>query len=151
VSDLAARFYERVAIEHPSKCWEWTLCRTDRGYGKFSIKGKNHRAHRVAWALWHGREVPDDLLVLHSCDNPPCCNPYHLRLGTNADNARDAAERQRWRPVKGEQHWNVKLTDEQIAEIRGRPSSQTGRSLAIEFGVSPMAISRYRSGKRRVA
>ena len=60
----------------------------DVGYGCFSYRGKGWRAHRIAWTLVNG-EIPKGLFVLHRCDNPPCCNPDHLRLGTHKENMDD--------------------------------------------------------------
>lgn len=62
--------------------------RTAKGYGRRWFRGSPWRAHRVAWVEAFG-EIPDGLLVLHTCDNPPCVNPEHLFLGTHRDNALD--------------------------------------------------------------
>ncbi len=87
--ELAARFWSRVKIGHPSSCWEWTGNRTLDGYGVCSAGG--HRAQtasRIAYELTHGA-IPDGLVIMHQCDNPPCVNPSHLRAGTDLDNSRD--------------------------------------------------------------
>ncbi len=70
-------------------------CRDKWGYGDLSYSGKHMQAHRLAWTLTHGD--PGELDVLHTCDNPPCCNPKHLYLGTDADNHRDMHARGRFR------------------------------------------------------
>lgn len=88
-----SRFWSRVdKSAGDDGCWLWTAART-RGYGKINInglaggrKGVPQWTHRVAWILTNG---PTDLCVLHACDNPPCCNPAHLFLGTRQDNAAD--------------------------------------------------------------
>jgi len=86
------RFWAR--IEKGNDCWPWKS-RTDKdGYGKVHWAGESNRAHRVAWEITNG-PIPDGLLVCHSCDNPPCCNPSHLFLGTNAENMRDASAKRR--------------------------------------------------------
>jgi hypothetical protein len=59
------------------------------GYGKIWINGKTKGTHRVAWELIYG-SIPNGLNVLHRCDVPSCVNPYHLFLGTNSDNIKDA-------------------------------------------------------------
>lgn len=71
-----------------SGCLEFAGKRTVAGYGGIIIGGKQHRAHRFLYELVHGK-IPDELVVMHTCDNPPCCNIEHLRLGTVADNNRD--------------------------------------------------------------
>lgn len=59
-----------------------------QGYGVLTHRGRKMMAHRVVWESLHG---PTDLLVCHACDNPPCCNPDHLFVGSHADNNRDRA------------------------------------------------------------
>jgi hypothetical protein len=78
---------------------EVTGCRlftggTKGGYGIFYIGNEQHWAHRVAWKL-AGRDLPDDMCVLHSCDRPLCCSPEHLFLGTKGDNNADRARKGR--------------------------------------------------------
>lgn len=70
-------------------CWYWTSVIGWGGYGLFQHKHKTQSAHRAAYTLYKGK-IPDGLQVCHECDNPPCCNPHHLWLGTSSDNAKDA-------------------------------------------------------------
>lgn len=76
----------------PNACWPFQGARNGDGYGQVSYRGRLRQAHRVAFILWHGPTMEGigrwDI-VLHSCDNPPCCNPRHLTLGTTADNNDD--------------------------------------------------------------
>ena len=83
------RFWAKVQVGSPDECWPWLGCRDSKGYGR---AGKRERAHRIAYQIVHGA-LPEDRLVRHTCDNPPCCNPAHLLIGDHADNARDAVER----------------------------------------------------------
>lgn len=85
---LEERFRSRVDVRGPDECWEWTAGRMPHGYGAIWDTSIG-----LAWELAHG-PIPDGLWVLHRCDNPPCCNPAHLWLGTQADNDND-------RKVKG--------------------------------------------------
>lgn len=86
---LADRFWARVEKRGPDECWPWTGYRDAKGYGQIALNRRTAEgAHRVSWALARG-EIPDGIHVLHRCDNPPCCNPAHLFLGTHADNMWD--------------------------------------------------------------
>lgn len=97
------RFWSKVDRRGPEECWEWKCGRGDFGYGAFSIKHRNRGAHRVAWVLSNG-PIPRGMWVCHSCDNPPCCNPAHLFLGTHQDNEDDKTAKGR-RPT-GDAHYS---------------------------------------------
>ena len=86
----------RTPLER-GKCWLWRASIDRWGYGQFKpMAGASPlRAHRVAWEIFNGRDVPDGMSVLHSCDNPRCCNPDHLRPGTHGENMADKASRGR--------------------------------------------------------
>lgn len=94
---FAQRFWAKVDKHGPDECWPWTGYSHKAGYGFISKAG--HRAmltaHRVSWELSNNRPVPNGLMVLHSCDNPPCVNPAHLRAGTAAENHQDMVSRGR--------------------------------------------------------
>jgi hypothetical protein len=95
---LATRVAPAVRVAHLGECWEWTGTRMPAGYGKLSLGGEFVYAHRLAYAIAHQvshRDIPAGIVVRHRCDNPPCCNPSHLVLGTYADNTRDMVERGR--------------------------------------------------------
>jgi len=81
-------------IDRSGKCWLWTAGKHTRGYGVFFLHGKNVRVSRLIWEIFYG-PIPIGLDVLHKCDNPPCCNPEHLFLGTKQDNALDAVSKGR--------------------------------------------------------
>lgn len=97
---LTAEEIERFLSKYeptPSGCRVWTGEKNSNGYGRFPIYRQGRRvrllSHRVAFALKN--ELRDDQVLRHSCDNPPCGAPEHLRPGTQADNMRDALERGR--------------------------------------------------------
>jgi hypothetical protein len=83
----------------PSGCWEWTGSKDAHGYGRLNIKSRSASsllAHRIAYEVANG-PIPAGAAVCHSCDNPPCCNPAHLWLGSQSDNLRDASAKGRMR------------------------------------------------------
>lgn len=86
------RFWSRVDVGDSEECWPFLMSIGSHGYGQigWSANGKNRMvlAHRAAWVLNVG-PIPDGLTVDHLCRNRPCCNPSHLRLLTNVENARD--------------------------------------------------------------
>ncbi len=86
-------------LHDPYDCWEWTGATIGRGYGSMKINdrprtNREQLTHRMMWLETIG-PIPDGMLVLHHCDNPPCCNPRHLFLGTKSDNAQDAFDKGR--------------------------------------------------------
>ena len=91
------KFWRRIEITGPDDCWGWQGTTNAYGHGRLTYENTWWVASRLAWALTNG-PIPDGLCVLHRCDNPPCCNPAHLFLGTRADNTTDMM-------TKGRNHW----------------------------------------------
>lgn len=92
---LAERLWQRVAVGGPDECWPWTAKTTCAGgYGKLYSGQTIIRAHRFAYELAKG-PIPQGLIVRHICDNPPCCNPGHLVVGTMKENTQDMMRRGR--------------------------------------------------------
>lgn len=124
-----------------SECIEWQGNRRPDGYGRKQVNGKREYVHRLAYAEHHGLEMNDirEWMVLHSCDNPPCVNPDHLRLGTNADNIGDMVQRGR---KKGERNCRAKLNEVAVRVIRHLAAEgRTQRDLAEVYGVSEATVS----------
>ncbi len=91
---LLQRFEEKISIEPTSGCWLWTAGVNAMGYGFIGINQRPYLAHRVSWEL-HNGPIPNNTLVCHHCDNPPCANPNHLFLGTHQDNSDDKYRKNR--------------------------------------------------------
>lgn len=150
-SNLERRFWPKVARLGDEDCWHWTAkARHPFGYGRMSFgRGVNLKAHQIAWALKNG-PIPDGKMICHSCDNPSCCNPSHLFLGTQAENMADAKCKGRMCPPPrhfGEKHPNAKLLDSQVSAIANdmRPAA----IVAMEYGVSAKTIYCMRRGVGR--
>ena len=91
-----SRFWAKVDKAGPDDCWEWNAGRTGSGgYGVLKAQRRYLRASRLAYILTHGPITPVNQVVRHSCDNPPCCNPAHLLLGTQVHNAGDREARRK--------------------------------------------------------
>lgn len=135
---MIKRFWSKVVKTTNNECWEWTACKNKLGYGNIGWKGKVELAHRVAWSLANGRWPK--LCVLHSCDNPGCVNPAHLREGTDADNNRDMMERGRNVGYKtGSGNCNSKLTGDDVRGIRADERRHV--DIAADYGVSSSSVS----------
>lgn len=145
-------FWSRVNVGPVSDCWTWreSLNRDD-GYGTLQAPsgGAKLLAHRVAYAL-HTRSNIEGDHILHRCDNPPCCNPYHLVAGDHASNMLDMSVKGRaagWPPRKGESHPRAKLTQAQVDEIRVLLAQGVRNTeIAKLFGVAQNNISRIKTG-----
>jgi hypothetical protein len=128
------RFWSKVDKRGHDECWPWTGSKfATTGYGQFWLRGTNVGAHRVACALTHGLSA--GRMAIHSCDNPPCCNPLHLRWGTHAENVADRVAR--GRTPRGEDHKRSKLSDATVGAARAaRLDGRSISALASDFGVS---------------
>ncbi len=130
-------------VDKTNDCWLWIGGKYDGRYGSFKVGGKSKRAHRVAHFLATGEKPP---VVRHSCDVPLCCNPAHLKSGTQLQNIQDAIERGQ---LRGEAH--RLLTYDEVLEVRARHAAGEGQTaLGRVFGVSYDAIHRIVHGKTRV-
>ena len=100
---VVERFWKKINIKDQSDCWLWTGARLADGYGRSQLTIHGQRvqlAHRISWVLTYGPLTLDKPSVLHHCDNPPCCNPHHLFVGTQQDNVDDKVRKGRqanWR------------------------------------------------------
>lgn len=138
-------FWQKVS--RGSDCWEWQGGRNPEGYGRFWDGQRAEYAHRFSWALTHG-DIPDGMLILHRCDNPPCVNPDHLFIGDQTVNLLDMSAKGRHlahtkpqRMPRGESHGMHKLTEEAVKDIRAARRTRTiVLDLAQKYGVSVGAI-----------
>lgn len=137
--ETVQRFWSKVEKGAVDQCWLWTASRfVSGGYGQFMFERYPHRAHRVSYELTHG-PIQQGLVVMHVCDNPPCCNPSHLCVGTLSDNSRDAVRKNRmFRPMP------TKIGDADALAIRA--SSERVGVLARKYGVSQALISGIKAG-----
>ena len=149
-ANLESRYWPKVNTAGSDDCWEWgAKARTAFGYGRMTAGRRVHlKAHQIAWALQNG-PIPIGLSVCHACDNPRCCNPDHLFLGTTSENMQDAGSKGRMRPPRryGADNRNTKLSAADIVQIRA--DKRPARVIAEQFGVSEKTIYRVRWGHRK--
>jgi len=136
---LKSMLLDRFRKNQDTGCWDWTGCLNEHGYGILRHRGAIVRGHRISHAAFVGPVLAGDL-VLHSCDNPSCVNPDHLRVGTQAENMADAAERQRMERIPAKV----------VREIRRRRlSGEPYRQIADDLGLSKGYTRLIATGKAR--
>lgn len=114
--DLPQRFWDKVRKGAPNECWEWIGGRHGKCYGQFRYEGRVHKVPRlVLRSLGHDMT---DLLAMHSCDNPPCCNPNHLSPGTHQENQADSVRKGRRNGLVGDRATFKKLTEARVRRLR---------------------------------
>lgn len=141
-----SRFWRLVSKGNPEQCWTWLGDTDKNGYGVFVFQGRKAGAHELALSFTTGERRLPDLDTCHSCDNPPCCNPAHLRFDTRLSNVRDMQERGR--------AWNgsaaPKLANADVVLMRRRRAAGARQQdLAAQFGVSISQVSMLVRGLRR--
>lgn len=123
------------------ECWIWVGRLHPTGYGVFDHGVNSVKAHRISYEIYNG-PIINKLHVLHSCDNRKCVNPNHLRLGTHQENMNDKVKRNRQARLPGIMHPMVKLTEDQVREIRKLYSTGqfSQRKLGRMFSISQTQI-----------
>ncbi len=146
--DFAARLRAQVSVD--GERWIWTGY-TRNGYGSIQRRGVNLYTHRLSYELYVG-PVPDGLFVCHRCDRRRCIRPYHLFVGTAADNIADMEAKGRARKVSrhGIANGNATLTESQVGEIRGLVAEGAHqRTVARRYGCSQSTVWRISHGLTR--
>lgn len=145
---LADRFAMRVGPEAPNGCRLWTGAVASTGYGVITappptpgVYGKQMGAHVVSWQLANGKDVPEGLVVRHTCDVRTCVAAAHLAVGKQADNIRDMTSR--GRQARGERVANARLRADDVRQIREKAiAGEPQRAIAQTFGISQPHVSR---------
>lgn len=141
-------FWANVKVGQPEECWPWLRATIPPGYGVFARGKEKVYAHRHACESAHG-PIPEGWLACHKCDNPICCNPSHLYAGTHADNARDAVERRKPRPVTPPRIKHVSMVDyrrkiktNDLPVIKQRRADgESLASIARDYGIDQSTVS----------
>lgn len=140
------RFWKKVDRRSEDECWEWKASKTKFGYGQMGAAGTVLGAHRIAFYV-RFRRWPE--VARHTCDNPGCCNPYHIVDGSQADNVADMWER--GRGLLGETHPQSKHTDADIRQMRElyAAGALTQKGLAQRYGATQEWVGQVVRGERR--
>lgn len=137
-----ARFWSRVDLQGYNDCWPWKASTHTKGYGQvgLTVDGhfRMHRAHKVAYEIINDMMIRPWVHGLHSCDNPICCNPRHVFLGTNLDNMRDRDAK--GRQARGSRVGTSKLTEAKVLRIREQLKTMSLAAIAAIHGVTNMSI-----------
>jgi hypothetical protein len=144
-----AKFWAKILIGDKEQCWPWTGYTKPTGHGLTSLDNLPIHASRKAWILTHG-PIRDGLCVNHRCDNPACCNPDHMYLGTRADNMMDL-----WLKtppeLRGANGRKRVLTDAQLEQLwKMRRAGALLRECADEFNIHLQTVRRYITERRKI-
>ena len=152
-------------VDQTGECWPWMRSKKRFGHGAAWFDGQLWQASRLAWTLAYG-PIPEGFFACHHCDNPPCCRPSHLFLGTQADNIADMVAKGRYRNImlahpelaargdangsrkhpervaRGERQGCARLTEIHVLAIRAALAAHelTKAQLARQYGVAFMTI-----------
>lgn len=137
----AFRNFRDDAGMNGERCAIWPITDKRNGYAVMKHRGGFIKVYRLMYELFVG-PIPKGMSVLHSCDNPACINPAHLRVATHAENMAEMARK--GRSARGTRHPCAKLTEDLVREIR--TSDETLHQLAARLG---MGISALGSVRRR--
>ena len=143
-----APFWEKIKKGSPEECWPWLGYKKKSGHGLTTHNAQIMHASRKAWILTHGSISPE-ACVNHRCDNPACCNPAHMYLGTRADNMYDYFGKIPAH-LRGAGSRKCSLSDAELDQLwEMRRGGATMRECGERFGVHHTTVARYITVVRR--
>lgn len=147
------KLLSRRHIDPETGCWVWTGSTGLGGYGQIVKQVDNlkaiYRVHRLAAHYWLGFDLESKLNICHHCDNPPCFNPVHLFIATQAENNRDRGEKGRGKEQRGVANVRAKLGEIEVMDIlkRYHAGGISQLALAREYGIKQAQVSRIVRGE----
>ena len=148
--------WQKVDKKSENECWNWLGYKNAQGYGRTEINNKSYYAHRVIFNLVNpgliNLNAPKDTdeygFIMHSCDNPSCCNPKHLSIGTHADNMADKVAKGRQKLFPSDTGPRCKLSMDQARQARElRKTGSRVVDLAKQFGISLASMKSLLNGQ----
>ena len=148
--------WSKVDKRGEDECWEWKGYKNAEGYGRTWINEVGYYAHRVIFNLAYPnviklsapKDAEDNGYILHTCDNPSCCNPKHLFVGTHSDNMADKVSKNRQKKFPSDSGPRCKLSISQAREARQlRKNGASVKDLAKQFGLSLPSMKTLLAGK----
>lgn len=124
------------------ECVLWPFRASEQNYGLVRYEGRSQIASRIMCRLAHGEPPPGKPWALHSCHTPQCCNPNHLRWGSEAENSAD--RKGDGTGMIGEDHPGARLTEDAVRAIRA--SDERTCDWAKRLGVSVSCVAAARKG-----
>jgi|ERR1700722_3307661 len=114
------RFWTKVLVDLPERCWVWTGAKDQKGYGNYTCEvGVVRKAHLFSWVLHYG-PIPAGLQVDHECNNPSCVNPFHLQILTGPENNERSNSASAVNKRKTHCKYNHPFSDENTIRKNGR-------------------------------
>jgi hypothetical protein len=151
--------WSKIDVKTEDECWNWKGYKNEDGYGRTWINDCGYYAHRVIYDLVYPniitlsapKNTDETGFILHTCDNPSCCNPKHLWVGNCSENIADKVKKGRSADFSGDKGPNCKLSMAQAQEIRQkRKDGISAQELANQYGVSLSSIKTLLAGKSYV-
>jgi hypothetical protein len=151
--------WSKIDVKTEDECWNWKGYKNEDGYGRTWINDCGYYAHRVIYDLVYPniitlsapKNTDETGFILHTCDNPSCCNPKHLWVGNCSENIADKVKKGRSADFSGDKGPNCKLSMAQAQEIRQkRKDGISAKELANQYGVSLSSVKTLLAGKSYV-
>ncbi len=151
--------WSKIDVKTEDECWNWKGYKNEDGYGRTWINDCGYYAHRVIYDLVYPniitlsapKNTDETGFILHTCDNPSCCNPKHLWVGNCLENIADKVKKGRSADFSGDKGPNCKLSMAQAQEIRQkRKDGISAQELVNQYGVSLSSIKTLLAGKSYV-
>lgn len=130
------QIYERCTIDESktyegTPCWNWTGPADGHKYGHVLVDGKMQKTHRLALAAVEG-PLTEGLVVRHLCHNTLCCNPKHLKEGTQKENYNDSLAK----------HMEARYVPVQVLGI----TYESKKAACDALGLHPVILDKYLEG-----